>query len=48
MYAEFGGATLAFFYDRSQIQIGTILYQVIYSFCVDLFANAHVNLWGRR
>ena len=32
----------AFFYDRSQIQIGTILYQVIYSFCVDLFANTHV------
>ena len=42
MYAGFGGATLAFFYDRSQIQIGTILYQVIYSFCVDLFANTHV------
>ena len=42
MYAGFGGATLAVFYDRSQIQIGTILYQVIYSFCVDLFANTHV------
>ena len=26
MYAGFGGATLAVFYDRSQIQIGTILY----------------------
>lgn len=24
------------------IVIGTILYQVIYSFCVDLFANTHV------
>lgn len=38
----------AFFYDRSQIQIGTILYQVIYSFCVDLFADAHVygaHMW---
>ena len=32
----------AFFYDRSQIHIGTILYQVVYSLCVDLFANAHV------
>lgn len=30
------------FYDRSQIHIGTILYQVVYSACVDLFANAHV------
>ncbi len=38
----------AFFYDRSQIHIGTILYQLVYSFCVDLFANAHVysaHLW---
>ena len=37
-----------FFYDRSQIHIGTILYQLVYSFCVDLFANAHVysaHLW---
>ena len=38
----------AFFYDKSQIHIGTILYQIVYSFCVDLFANAHVysaHLW---
>lgn len=38
----------AFFYDRSQIHIGTILYQIVYSFCVDLFVNAHVystHLW---
>lgn len=38
----------AFFYDRSQIHIGTIIYQIVYSFCVDLFANAHVystRLW---
>ncbi len=38
----------AFFYDRSQIQIGTILYQIVYSACVDLFANVHVystHLW---
>ena len=36
------------FYDRSQIHIGTILYQIVYSFCVDLFANAHVystHIW---
>ena len=32
----------AFFYDRSQIHIGTILYQIVYSLCVDLFAYAHV------
>ena len=31
-----------FFYDRSQLNIGTILYQFVYSFCVDLFADAHV------
>ena len=38
----------AFFYDRSQIHVGTILYQIVYSFCVDLFADAHVystHLW---
>ena len=29
-------------YDRSQIHIGTVLYQIIYSICVDLFANCHV------
>lgn len=37
-----------FFYDRSQIHVGTILYQIVYSFCVDLFADAHVystHLW---
>ena len=31
----------AFFYDRSQIHIGTILYQIVYSLCVDLFAQMH-------
>lgn len=38
----------AFFYDKSQIHIGTVLYQIVYSFCVDLFANMHVystHLW---
>ena len=29
-------------YDRSQIHIGTVLYQIIYSVCVDLFADCHV------
>lgn len=38
----------SFFYDRSQIHIGTIIYQLVYSLCVGLFANAHVystHLW---
>ena len=38
----------SFFYDRFQIHIGTVLYQIVYSFCVDLFANIHVysaHLW---
>ena len=34
----------AFFYDRSQIHIGTILYQIVYTLCVDLFSNAHVYI----
>lgn len=29
-------------YDRTQIHIGTVLYQIIYSICVDLFADCHV------
>ena len=29
-------------YDRKQIHIGTVLYQIVYSGCVDLFANLHV------
>lgn len=36
------------FYDRSQIHIGTVLYQIAYSFCVDLFAKVHVystHMW---
>ena len=35
-------------YDKSQINIGTLLYQVVYSGCVDLFANCHVyseHIW---
>ncbi len=34
------------FYDRSQIKIGTVLYQIIYGLCVDLFAGVHV--YSRR
>ena len=29
-------------YDRKQLHIGTVLYQIVYSICVDLFANLHV------
>lgn len=29
-------------YDKSQIHIGTVLYQIVYSACVDLFANCHI------
>ena len=32
----------AVIYDRKQIHIGTVLYQIVYSFCVDLFANLHI------
>ncbi len=29
-------------YDKSQLHIGTVLYQIVYSGCVDLFANCHI------
>ena len=29
----------ALIYDRRQINVGTVLYQIVYSSCVDLFAN---------
>ena len=32
----------AVIYDRKQLHIGTVLYQIVYSFCVDLFANLHI------
>ena len=35
-------------YDRKQIHIGTVIYQIVYSVCVDLFASCHVyseNEW---
>ncbi len=31
-----------FFYDRSQINVGTLIYQVVYSGFVDIFAKMHV------
>ena len=41
---------VVFFYDRKQIHVGTFLYQIIYSFFVDVFgglhrypANAYIN-----
>lgn len=32
----------ALIYDKSQIHIGTVLYQIVYSTCVDLFDSCHV------
>ena len=43
-----GMILFALIYDKSQIHIGTVLYQIIYSACVDLFANCHrysVYMW---
>lgn len=37
-----GMILFALIYDKSQIRIGTVLYQIIYSTCVDLFANCHI------
>ena len=33
---------VSFFLDRKQIQIGTILYQIVYSSFVDVFAKVHL------
>ncbi len=38
----FGMILFVVIYDRSQIHIGTVLYQIVYSACVDLFANCHI------
>ena len=35
-----GMILFALIYDKSQIHIGTVLYQIVYSTCVDLFATA--------
>lgn len=32
----------ALIYDRRQINVRTVLYQIVYSSCVDLFANCHI------
>ena len=37
-----GMILFALIYDKSQIHIGTVLYQIVYSTCVDLFANCHI------
>ena len=37
-----GMILFALVYDKGQIHIGTVLYQIVYSTCVDLFANSHV------
>mgnify|MGYP001538860258 FL=1 len=42
MIVAVGMLIFVFFYDRSQLHIGTVLYQIVYSLCVDLFANAHI------
>ncbi len=38
----FGMILFVLIYDRTQIHIGTVVYQIIYSVCVDLFADCHV------
>ena len=40
--AALGMILFVLIYDRTQIHIGTVLYQIIYSACVDLFADCHV------
>lgn len=40
--AALGMILFVLLYDRTQIHIGTVLYQIIYSACVDLFADCHV------
>ena len=37
-----GMILFALIYDKSQIHVGTVLYQIVYSTCVDLFAACHV------
>ena len=38
----------ALLYDKKQIHAGTVLYQIVYSICVDLFADCHIysrHIW---
>ena len=37
-----GMILFALIYDKSQIHVGTVLYQIVYSTCVDLFASCHI------
>ena len=37
-----GMILFALLYDKRQIHIGTVLYQIVYSACVDLFATWHI------
>ena len=37
-----GMILFALIYDKSQIHIGTVLYQIVYSTCVDLFSARHI------
>lgn len=37
-----GMILFALIYDKSQIHVGTVLYQIVYSTCVDLFSTCHV------
>ena len=43
-----GMILFALIYDKSQIHIGTVLYQIVYSTCVDLFATCHIYSTYRR
>ena len=43
-----GMILFALIYDKSQIHIGTVLYQIVYSTCVDLFAACHIYSTYRR
>lgn len=43
-----GMILFAFIYDKRQIHMGTVLYQIVYSTCVDLFATCHIyskHIW---
>ena len=37
-----GMILFALLYDKKQIHAGTVLYQIVYSICVDLFADCHI------
>ena len=41
-FVALGMILFVLIYDRTQIHIGTVINQIIYSICVDLFADCHV------